>query len=369
MSRVKRRQLAAVTIAIATTACLPLPATVGAPTEIWAVFAPRAAAEDSTQVSTPIARGSRSSNGFCSEIIDTWIALDSVSLRPTLLRPGDLPRSHIPASQCSNDGANTGNTDDTPAGVMAVVTSFQGGRYHPEVVRALAESPEGLRIAAGSIAQTVRTVGARGLLLDFQDMTADDLETLLDVSRMIADSSRGQAANTAKGPARSQIGLIIPATDSAGYPARLLARIADVLVVRLFPEHGVGNPPGPVASPSWFARRLGMRAGEAGVNRLVAGISADGVLWDRRKGATRVSYVEAMRLAEAASTAVVRDPASRTLHASSARDGWELWVADHELIEELIAEGRRIGVTRFALFGLEGADPALWTLLPRLVKR
>jgi len=162
---------------------------------------------------------------------------------------------------------------------------------------------------------------------------------------------------------------MIPAADSSGYPARLLARVAELLVVRVFPEHGLGTPAGPIVSPAWFARRLGARAGEAGVNRIVAGLPADGVIWDNRGVSRHITYSEAVRLAEGASTPIVRDPASGNLHAMSSRDGWELWVTDNELIETLIAEGRRIGVTRFALFGLDGADPLLWQRLPQLVRR
>jgi hypothetical protein len=73
-----------------------------------------------------------------------------------------------------------------------------------------------------------------------------------------------------------------------------------------------------------------------------------------------------MRLAARASTTFVRDPASLNLHASSSRDGWEIWLADHELIERLIADARRIGVTRFALLGIDGADSQLWQSLLQL---
>jgi spore germination protein YaaH len=185
-------------------------------------------------------------------------------------------------------------------------------------------------------------------------MAPEDLTLLANVSRAIADSARAKGVK--------QIALIIPAGDSAAYPAAGLARIADLLIVRLFPEHGIGTAAGPVVSPSWFARGLGARASEVGVTRIIAGLPADGVLWSARDAPRRVSYTEALLLAERASTSFVRDPASGNLHAASARDGWEMWLADHELIERLIEEGRKIGVTRFALFGLDGADPLLLSL-------
>jgi hypothetical protein len=315
-----------------TSGCLPLPASVGAPTEVWAVWS--SPADTAVNARATAAQPELAAAGL-SSAVDAWIALDTTSFRPTILSSAAPSPAHRH---------------------LAVVTSFQGTRYHADVVRGMAESRDAVAATAGSIASLLASLGANGLLLDFQGMTSEDLPTLVEVSRAIADSARAHSANL--------VGIIVPATDSAGYPGRILTRVADVLVAKLFPEHGVGTPPGPIVSPPWFARGLGLRAGEAGVNKIVAGIPADGVLWDSRRGGRRVSYAESLRLAQEAGTVVARDPASGNLHASSARDGWELWVVDHELIKRLIADARRIGVTRFALFGLEGADPALWQSLP-----
>ncbi|MDP9176626.1 MAG: twin-arginine translocation signal domain-containing protein [Gemmatimonadota bacterium] len=316
-------------IATVTGGCTPLPPGVRAPTELWAIWSP-----DSRQA--------HSSAGF-SAIAETWIALDSVSFRPTVI-------SFVAADAPSDQRSSATPSSPRPARRLSVITSFQGSRHHPDVIRGLTESSDAVAVTAGSIASLLASSPAQGVILDFLEMTAADLQTLMDVSRAIADSARAHSA--------APITMMIPAADSSGYPARILARVADLLLVRLFPEHGVTTPAGPIVSPSWFTRRLGQRTSEAGVNRIVAGIPADGIIWDNR-GARRISYLDAVRLAREANTSITRDPASGNLHAMSSRDSWEVWVADHELIERLIAEGRRIGVTRFALFGLEGADPQL----------
>jgi hypothetical protein len=316
-------------IATCAGACRPLPPGVRAPTEIWAIWSP-----DSRRLSTP--------DGFAATA-ETWIALDTISFRPTIIaRLGD------------DQGTSTGQQSagrSLPARRASVITSFQGSRYHADVIRGLGENSDAVAVTAGLLASLLSSSRAEAVILDFQEMAAEDLETLMDVSRAIADSSRVHSV--------AAITMMIPAADSAGYPARILGRIADLLLVKLFPEHGVTTPAGPIVSASWFTRRLGQRASEAGVNRVVAGIPTDGIIWDRR-GARRISYVDAVRLAREASTPIVRDPASGNLHAVSGRDGWEIWLVDGELISRLIDEGRRIGVTRFALFGLEEADPALF---------
>lgn len=311
-------------------ACRSVPPGVRAPTEIWAIWGPSAAAEVS---------GARVVDGIAAAV-DTWITLDSVSFRPTLVSGA---RSYPEAATARR---------------LSVVTSFQGNRYHPDVVRGLTESRDAVETTAGRIASLLSGSTAEGAILDFQEMTAADIQILMDVTRAIADSARRRS--------RPTIAVMIPAADSTGYPARILGRVADVMLVKLFPEHGVTTPAGPIVSPPWFTRRLGARAGEVGVTRIVAGIPADGMIWERGGGARAISYLEAVRIAREASSALVRDPASGNLHAISTRDGWEIWVADHVLIETLIAEGRKNGATRFALFGLEGADPELWRVLSQL---
>lgn len=323
-----RRILMLGLIATAAGACRPLPPGVRAPTEIWAMLSPG---------SRPV----RGPDGFAA-MADTWIALDSVSFRPIVI-------SRIVAEATPND--RTAVASLVPPRRASVITSFQGSRYHADVIRGLNENSDAVAVAAGSIASLLASSAAQAVILDFQEMSSEDLPTLMDVSRAIADSSRAHSS--------APIIMMIPAADSAGYPARILGRVADLLLVKLFPEHGVTTPAGPIVSPSWFTRRLGQRASEAGVNRVVAGIPADGVIWDRR-GARRISYIDAVRLAREANAVFVRDPASGNLHAVSNRDGWEIWMSDFELIDRLIADGRRIGVTRFALFGLEGADPQLF---------
>jgi hypothetical protein len=268
------------------------------------------------------------SHGFAS-VADTWIVLDSISLRPSILSRGGV---------------------QAPENRLAIVTTYQGGRYHPEVVRAIAEAPDVVAGAAGATATMLTGQSVEGILLDVQEMTGDDRQILADFTRAFADSARSHAV--------TQIGMIIPGSDSIGYPAAALARSADFLVVKLFPEHGAGTPPGPIVSPEWLARRLSARAGEVGVTRIVAGIPADGILW-ARDSTRRVSYTEAMRLAESAGVVFTRDPVSRNLHATSTRDGWNVWVVDRETVDALVAEARRFGVTRFALFGVEGADSLL----------
>ena len=314
-----KTNLPAISLAAALAACTPFANSTRVPAQLWAI--------GSTSASFPF-----------DIAVDNTIILDSLTFRPTL------------ASQSIQPGM--------AAAHYAFVTSFEGSRYHPDVVRGIAQSRDVLETTAHAIQSLAGSAHSTGLVLDFQDMSPDDLIAIADVARAIADSARKASL--------TPIAMVIPSNDSAAYPGSTLARIADVLIVRLFPEHGPRTPPGPIVSPPWFARGLGARAAQIGVTRIIAGIPADGILWRADGSTRRVSYSESMMLAEQASTTFVRDPASANLHASSSRDGWEIWLADHELVERLIADARKIGVTRFAFFGIDGADPALWQSLLQL---
>ncbi len=307
-------------LAFVANSCVPFAASTRVPTELWVI-------------------GTPPPKSFQFDFaVDNTIVLDSTTFRPAL------------ASQ---------STQATGAFAhYALVTSFQGSRYHPDVVRGIGESQDALGSAAHTIASLAASTHSSGLVLDFQEMAGEDLIAITNVARAIADSTRAASVNP--------IAMILPANDSAAYPGAILARIAETLIVRLSPEHGPRTPPGPIVSPPWFARGLGARAAQVGVTRIVAEIPADGILWRDDGSTRRVSYAESMRLAEQASTTFVRDPASGNLHASSSRDRWEIWVADHVLIERLITDARRIGVTRFAFAGIDGADARLWQSLLRL---
>src|SRR5260221_14201575 len=284
------KPLCSVFAAIISSSCVPFAASTRVPAELWVIGTP--------------------SNAFQFDFaVDNAIVLDSTTFRPALT---------------SQSTQATGALSH-----YALVTSFQGLRYHPEVVRGIGESKDAMGSAAHTIVSLAASRISSGLVLDFQEMAGEDLIAMTDVARAIADSARGASVN--------QIAMIIPANDSIAYPGATLARIADALIVRLFPEHGPRTPPGPIVSPPWFARGLGARAAQVGVTRIVAEIPADGILWSVDGSTRSVSYAESMRLADESSTTFVKDPAPGNLHTWSSRDGLELCAADPALLKRLLA--------------------------------
>ncbi len=267
-------------------------------------------------------------------LVSGFIVLDSATFRPTALYGDTLMRN------------NPGNRRR-----MAIVTAYHGSRFHPETIRALGSDATVLGQAAGRTATLLGNAGYRGMILDFEGMTPDDLDVLLKVSDAFADSARAHGV--------SPTGMAIPATDTAAYPGRPLLASVDFLVVMLYDQHWITSPPGPIASPEWAMRALGMRASDIGSSRVIAAFPTYGYRWRPDSAAAIVSFAEAETIARDAHVALRRDPASNTLHAES--DGWSMWVSDAVLLDSLVRGARRTGITKFALWRLGLEDPRIWT--------
>ena len=267
-------------------------------------------------------------------IVSGFITLDSVTFEPTVLFPDPLMRS------------NPGNRRR-----MALLTSYNGTRFHPETIRGLASDSVLLGRVAGRAAAMLGDAGYRGLVLDFEGLTPDDVDILIRVSRTFADSARAHGV--------SPTGMAVPATDTAGYPGRPLLSAVDFLVVMLYDQHWLTSPPGPIAAPEWAMRALGVRASDVGSSRVVAAFPTYGYQWRQDSATAIVSFADAEALARSAYETLQRDPASSTLHAAA--DGWNVWVSDAVLLDILVRGARRTGITKFALWRLGLEDPKIWT--------
>jgi spore germination protein YaaH len=234
---------------------------------------------------------------------------------------------------------------------MALLTSYRGTRFHPETIRGLASDSQFLARTAGAVVANIGRAGYHGLVMDFEGMTPDDLPSLRHVVTAIADSAHAHGM----GP----VGLAIPATDTAGYPARPLTESADFVVVMLYDQHWLTSPPGPIVSPDWARHWLGVRVGEIGPAKIVAAFPTYGYEWRTDSATAVVSYADASHLATNAHVTLDRDASAVMLHAQSGP--WTVWVSDATQLATLVNDANVIGVTRFALWRLGLEDPAIWT--------
>ena len=331
----RRPRLLAAALAAALVACGGgLPLGLGGRDELWGIAAP----PDARSQASAAAHG-----GALDVVVDGWIALDSVTgaPQPDRSRPGTL--------QIVGEGATPPHRRR-----MAVVSTFTGNRAHPELVRALANDDAALGRVAAAVADAALSLHFQGAVLDFEEHDARDLDALVKVLRALGDTLRHRGI--------SPVVVAVPAGDTAAYPARAMLAGADLVLVKLYDEHWGGSSPGPVASPDWVRRQLGVRVAEVGARRLVASLPLHGYAWRTGGGAQLVSFEQARALAATAGEDLERDPAARTLRALRPGE-WEVWVSDATLVRELAAEARRSGVRRVALWRLGLEDPTLWGAL------
>jgi peptidoglycan-N-acetylglucosamine deacetylase len=272
-------------------------------------------------------------------VITGWIALDTTSFRPLQVYPDSIGKQPAVASRA-----------------MALITTYFGTRFHPEIIRGLGENAQVSAMTAGSIAALVDSGGYRSVVVDFEGMTPRDLNQLLTVTKAVADSVHAHGVST--------VVIAVPAGDTAAYPAALLLQSADLIMPVLYDQHWSTSPPGPIAAPEWVTRNLSIRVAEVGAARIVAAFPLYGYRWRRSAETEIISYDDARQLTTMTNTPLARDHASATLHAVSP-EGWEIWVSDHVLLETLVREARELGVTTFALWRLGLEDPAVWTFIGR----
>jgi peptidoglycan-N-acetylglucosamine deacetylase len=274
-------------------------------------------------------------------VVLDWIALDSVSGLPLALYRDSLSPVVSPNLRR-----------------MAIVTSFVTDRFHPELIRRLAMDSLALKATAAAIADRMLRGGYRGLVIDFEGMTGPDTALTRAVVATIASVARTRGA----GP----VAVAMPASDTVGYPARLFASSADLLLIMLYDQHWATSPPGAIAEPAWVRRTLAMRVAESGASRMVAGLPLYGYLWRPNVAATTISYDDARRITTEAGISLDRDPATSMLHAvRTVGDQWELWVGDAVLLDALQREVAALNVARVAYWRLGLEDSAVWTTVVR----
>lgn len=329
-SLLNRRALRQVCLALLVTACAHLPSQPRVQPAYWGFTGPwDRNSEASVEQHGP----------SLERVITGWIALDTTSFRPLQVYPDSIGKEPAVASRA-----------------MALITTYFGTRFHPEIIRGLGENAQVSAMTAGAIAALVDSGGYRSVVVDFEGMTPRDLNQLLTVTKAVADSVHAHGVST--------VVIAVPAGDTAAYPAALLLQSADLIMPVLYDQHWSTSPPGPIAAPDWVTRNLGIRVAEVGAARIVAAFPLYGYRWRRSAETEIISYDDARRLTTMTNTPLTRDHASDTLHAVSP-EGWEIWVSDGVLLETLVREARELGVTTFALWRLGLEDPAVWTVIGR----
>jgi spore germination protein YaaH len=254
-------------------------------------------------------------------------------------------------------GALNPEPDDADSRLL-IVSNWASTAYRPDILRALMAQPDGRQRFAAQATALAGRDGFDGMLLDLRLLGPRDVNSLVALVTAVSDSARSRSI--------APVGIVIPVADTAAYPGRHLGALTDFLAVRLELEPA---SPGPFTPRDRMSALLGARAAETGAHRVMLLIPADGYAWLAGEGRRRVSFEQAVALARDWRVDLVRDESSSTLRATAPRRG-EVWVNDAGLIAEIVRDARRLGIRRFALYGLGGEDPAIWSAIaPRPITR
>ena len=238
-----------------------------------------------------------------------------------------------------------------------IVSNWTPAGYRPDVLRAIMAQPEGRQRFAAQAAALAGGDGYDGMLLDLRLLGPRDVDALVELVTVTAESARSSGV--------SPVGIVVPVADTAGYPGRHLGAATDFLALRMELEPA---SPGPIMPRDRMARLIGARAAEVGAHRVMLLIPAHGYLWRAEDGRARVSYEEAIATARDWGVELERDESSATLRARAPGRG-EIWVNDAALIAGVVRDARRLGIRKFALYGLGGHDPAIWSAVAEPVTR
>lgn len=325
-----RRITAVVVFLVTVIACAALGGSAQERKSFWAFTGPWDALSDASL---------RANASHLDVAVTGWIALDSLTGEPLL-----------PSAYADTIRLAAG----TPRR-FALVTSWHGQGFHATSIRALAADPARLARVASRIGRYAQSMRYEGLVLDFETLTGADVDAQTAVVRAMSDSAKAHGVRT--------IAVAIPAEPNEGYPARELTRVADFVLVMLYDQHWPGSDPGPISAPDWVTRNLSRVVGEVGASRVVAGLPLYGYYWAKGKPGVGVSYATALRNAKNDGIALSRDSASNTMRGASGQGGSAVWVTDAALLDQLIREAARVGVSRYALWRLGQEDPAVFEVV------
>ena len=238
-----------------------------------------------------------------------------------------------------------------------IVTNWTPAGYRPDVLRAILAQTESRQRFAGQAAALARRDSYQGMLLDFRLLGPRDVDALVMLAAATADSARSSGI--------SPVGIVVPIADTAAYPGRHLGTATDFLAARMELEPA---SPGPTMPRDRMSRLIGARAAEIGAHRVMLLIPVHGYVWRAGEARARASYADAVATARDWGVELTRDESSATLRARAPGRG-EIWVNDAVLIAGVVRDARRLGIRRFALYGLGGEDPAIWSAVAAPITR
>lgn len=225
--------------------------------------------------------------------------------------------------------------------------------------------PDSRERAVDNIVRIVREYGVAGVTIDFELLPPERRDDLTRFVDAVAGRLRpeGYLVAVAVGP---KLSADSPENDGAAvYDYEALGRIADLVLLMTYDQHGSFSKPGPVAGLPWVEGVVSYAASAIPPEKLLLGIAGYGYEWGPR-GTRVVPAREAGALAEARGVGVEWDDRAGeeffrfTDDAGAER---EVWFESERAISLKLDIATRYDLRGVALWSLGQESPGLWPVL------
>lgn len=249
-----------------------------------------------------------------------------------------------------------------PKGIalMPLLTNLVGDAWQPEAIENLAHGPPSRQDRfIQSVLAVLRSAKAAGVVIDWQQIDPAYKKDLTKLIDKFADALHDD---------NKELWLCVQPGQELDYiDFDVLADNVDRFVAMLFDETSDTDPPGPLASRSWFEGWVRVLLQGSDTRQWIIAIGSYGYDWTiGGKKAETISFSEAMSRANDAEieSAEVQGPSfSPYLYFQDEDKEHAVWFLDAVTFLNQLREVRDQKAGGFALYRLGSEDPAIWDAL------
>src|SRR5437762_1873232 len=244
--------------------------------------------------------------------------------------------------------------------LMPLLTYLVGDAWQPEAIENLAHGPPSRQDKfIQSVLAVLRSAKAAGVVIDWQQIDPAYKKDLTKFIDKFADALHDD---------NKELWLCVQPGQELDYiDFDVLADNIDRFVAMLFDETSDTDPPGPLASRSWFEGWLRVLLQDSNTRQWIIAIGSYGYDWTiGGKKAETISFSEAMSRANDAEikSAEVQGPSfSPYFYFQDEDKEHAVWFLDAVTFLDQLREVRDQKAGGFALYRLGSEDPAIWDAL------
>ncbi|MGC2352443.1 MAG: glycosyl hydrolase family 18 protein, partial [Candidatus Udaeobacter sp.] len=244
--------------------------------------------------------------------------------------------------------------------LMPLLTNLVGDTWQPEAIENLAHGPPSRQDRfIESVLSVLRNAKALGVVIDWQQIDPAYKKDLTKFIDKFADALHDD---------NKQLWLCVQPGQELDYiDFDVLADNVDRFVAMLFDETSETDPPGPLASRSWFEGWIRVLLQDSDTKQWIIAIGSYGYDWTiGGKKAEMISFSEAMSRANDAEidSAEVQGPSySPYFYFQDEDKEHAVWFLDAVTFLNQLREVRDQKAGGFALYRLGSEDPAIWDAL------